>query len=282
MSSQPYNGPVAKLLMLNRPQGVDWLDYLSMGLTQADIPELIRLAQDHELHFMEAPENWPDDQDMPEWYSGIHAWRALGQLKAEEAIPVILGMLYQVDEEDNDWLEDDTPKIFALIGPVAIPALSAYLANMDNLTYARVAASSSLEEMAVAHPETRDECVAALLAVLQNHTQNDEVVNGFLISSLLEMGVGLENIALIEEIFESGNIDPSIDGDLEDVKIRLGLLEERTTPRRPPLWFGNDFSDDDLGTLGKASLPVTKQAAKKEKNKRKQEKKSRKKNRKKK
>jgi hypothetical protein len=39
------------------------------------------------------------DEDLSEWYAQIHAWRALAQLKAEEAIPALVGILHQIDDE---------------------------------------------------------------------------------------------------------------------------------------------------------------------------------------
>jgi hypothetical protein len=281
MTPQPYHEPVSKLLALGRPKG-DWLDYPALGLSQADIPELMRMAQDNELRFMEPPEDLPNEEDLPEWYAPIHAWRALAQLGPDEATIFILDILRKREEEDDDddWLPSDAPHLFALIGPSAIPALATFLTNRDNPSYARATVGESLEEMAKAHPETREACITPILTALKSHANNDEEMNGFLIANLLELGAGLENIALIEEVFETDNVDPFVTGDLEDVKIELGLLEERTTPRKRPDWF---LSNEMKELAKEVTSIITKQKkkAQKEKNKRKQEKKSRKKNRKK-
>jgi HEAT repeat protein len=182
-----YAEPVSKLLKLGRPTGENWLDYSTLGVTREHIPELIRLVEDHDLRILELPRGLPDDAELPEWFAQIHAWRALGQLKAEVAIPVILGILHQVDDEDDDWIGEDAQEVFALIGPVAIHPLADYLADDTNGVYARVAAATSLRSMGETHPETRDECVSGIVSVLEKYEENDEGLNGFLVYELVKL-----------------------------------------------------------------------------------------------
>lgn len=56
-----------------------------------------------------------------------HAWRALGQLRAEAAIQPLLGLLRLTGEEDDDWVAMDLPKALGQIGPSAIAPVSAFL-----------------------------------------------------------------------------------------------------------------------------------------------------------
>jgi len=281
MTSQSYTEPVAKLLTLGRPVG-EWPDYPTrFGLTSADIPELLRMAQDDDLRFMEHPEDASDDDELPEWYAGVYAWRALAQLKAHEAVPVMLHILRksELDDEydEDDWLASEAHTLFCLIGPTVIPDLAAALTDRANPPYMRGSLGEAFGKIAETYPEIRDACVAPILEALRDHAHNDEMLNGFLISSLVEMGVGVEHIALIEEVFATDNVDVWINGDLEDTKIQLGLLDERITPppKSPFSFFPNDMLPSTRPSAKAKSAP------KKEKNKRKQEKKSRKKNRKK-
>lgn len=274
MIEHTYTEPVSKLLTLGRPANGGWHNYLKMGFTSEHIPELIRLVEDKELRWMESPADLPEDGDITEWYGQIYAWRALAQLKAEEAIPALLSILQEIDIYQDDWYGEESFEVFPMIGPAAIRPLAEYLADTKNGTYARVAASESLEKMAEAHPETKAECVAALVSVLQNYRNNDETVNGFIISSLIEMDAGREHIELIEEVFKAKRVDTFIDGDFEDLQIKLRLIEKRAKPRELPIKYVGDRIYVD------ANHPIIKKAVKKEKNKRKQEKKSRKKNRK--
>jgi hypothetical protein len=269
-----YTEPVASLLKLGRPEE-PWQDYFALGITSRNVPELIRLLKDHELRILEPPADLPDDADLPEWYAQIHAWRALGQLKAEEAIPAVLGILHQVDDDDDDWIGEDAAEVFALIGPAAISSLAEYLSDPTKRLYARVAAAESLVAIAKAHPEARDECVRILAAVLEQYKENDEGLNGFIIHDLVRLRA-VEQIGLIENAFKAEKVDEMIMGDFEDVQIELGLLEKRTTKQaRLPFFEGLTPRDEMFEPERKASHDK-----KKEKNKRKQEKKSRKKNRK--
>jgi hypothetical protein len=275
MIEHTYTEPVSKLLMLGRPKRQEWPDYLQMGFTRADIPELIRLLEDKDLRWMEKPDDIAKDEDLTEWYGQIHTWRALAQLKAEAAIPALLNILQEIDEYDDDWYGEDSFEVFPMIGPAAIRPLAEYLADTKHGIWARVAASASLEKMAKAHPESKEECVTAIVSVLQSYKANDESLNGSMISDLMEMNAAREHLGLIEEAFKADRVDSFIDGDLEDIQIRLGVIEKRTQPRPRPIWF-----DKPKHVFTDGNIPNVKKSDKKEKNKRKQEKKSRKKNRK--
>jgi HEAT repeat protein len=285
-----YTEPVTKLLKLGRPAAGPWLDYSTLGITREHIPELILLVEDNDLlRKMERPDDLPEDEDLPEWYAQIHAWRALAQLKTEEAIPVILGILYQFDDEENDWIDGDAGEIFALIGPAAIRPLTEYLADDTRGLYSRATAATSLQSIGTTYPETRDECIQSLVSVLESYEENEEELNSFLVNNLVELNA-VEAIELIEKAFEENCVDEFIMGDLEDVQIELGLLEARTKPRGNRISFMDRLSHTeeplvemgDPMLLGPERKPQKDKTKEREKNKRKQEKKSRKKNRKKK
>jgi hypothetical protein len=278
MIEHTYTEPVSKLLFVGRPDNRGWPDYLKMGITKADIPELICLLEDTDLRWMEKPDDILEDEDLTEWYGQIHAWRALAQLKAEEAIPALLSILYEIDEYGDDWYGEESFEVFPMIGPAAIRPLAEYLADNKHGTWARVAASTSLQKMVDAHPETKEECVAAVVAALLDYKDNDEALNGSMISDLVYMDAARDHLNLIEEAFKSGNVDESLDGDFEDIQITLGLREKRSKPHLNPFFF-----DGDRMVIDKSHPIIQKEIKKiqKEKNKRKQEKKSRKRNRKK-
>lgn len=276
MADQTYSETVRQLIYLGKAEDKPWLNYLDLGLTQADIPELIRLVQDVELRWKEAD---LETEELPEWYAQIHAWRALGQLKAEEAIPALLGLLHQVDDDDDDWVGEELPEVFAMIGPAAIQPLAAYLADGNHKLYARVTAEESLVEIAKAFPERRDECVAGLAAALEAYQQNDESLNGFIIWALLDLKA-VEHLGLIERAFNADKVDESIVGDFEDVQVDLGVLAKRKTPQRPFRFLKPPIALAIEKRV--AESRAAQKRAQKTKAKRKQEKASRRKNRKKK
>lgn len=307
-----YRPPVDQLLTLGDIRGGPRFDYLSLGLGPDDLPELIRMAFDDAL--------WWSGEDNVEVWAPVHSWRALGDLRVEAAIGPLVALLAKPDpDEFDDWIGEELPDIFAQFGPVAIPALAVYLRAPGHGMWSRVAASTSLEKIAVAHPEARDEVVRIISGVLEDTvsrtrppSDDDLVLNGSLISDLLTLKA-VEALPVIKRAYTAARVDLSICGDLEDVEIDLGLRTERETPARnylaesfraqgldPSPLFGydpdprpaddDDFGDEDEGfdDLPLAPVPPPGSAARrvanerKAKSKRKIAKQSRKQNRKKK
>jgi hypothetical protein len=130
MSLETYTAPVNQLLtygdrLPNDP--ADWINYREAGLTENDIPELIRMATD--LSF------WDLEEEQPEVLAPIHALRALGQLHAEVAIEPLL-ILFQ--QQDNDWIIEECLLVYGMFGAAAIPQLSDYLSNPAHGTWPRI------------------------------------------------------------------------------------------------------------------------------------------------
>ncbi len=269
---QSYTAPVDVLITLGEDPAREypWPDYLQYGLTSEHIPDLIRMATDYDL-------NWARADD-PKVFAPLHAWRALGQLRAEAAIEPLLPLFHVL--ADNEWTSEELPDVYALIGPVAIPALAAYLQDESHDFYARSLAMASLEKIGTQTPGVRDQCVAILTRQLEKFDQQGEDLNGFLVSSLVILKA-VEAAPVMARAFAADKVDDMIMGDWEDVQIQLGLLTERTAskPDKLPL-FPRDFSTDQSESDRFPFAP--KKDAKKEKSKRKQEKQSRKANQKKK
>lgn len=271
----PYPPPVDRLLTYGDCRELrEWPDYVSeLGLGPEHIPDLIRMATDEDL-------KWADSDSLEVW-APVHAWRALGQLKAEEAMEPLMSLFDDLDDAGDDWVLEELPTVYGMIGPAAISTLSAYLADPSHGESPRIAITDCLENIAKEHPEAYDECVAILTRQLERFEENLESLNGFLVSSLVTLKA-MESVPIIERAFAADRVDESIHGDWEDVQVELGLKPFRERPRRP-LFFGRD---EDLDTVpltpydsGTAS---ERKARRKAKAKRKQAKKSRKINRKKK
>lgn len=275
-----YSDPVARLLTLGDPRemhrepewwgGPNWPNYpVEFGLKPEHVPDLIRMATDQELNQAMS--------DTSEVWAPIHAWRALGQMKAVDAIQPLLGLFHRVDDENDDWVGEDLPEVMGLIGPAAIQPVAEYLADPNNMLWARVAASGSLEKIGSAYPEARQACIAALIATLEHYAQNDELVNADVIASLADLDA-VEAAPLVEQAYKADRVDESVFGDWEDFQVEVGLLEERLTDPDEDL----DFNPFPLAGYVEPRKPKPKKEEKKAKNKRKQAKESRKKNRKKK
>lgn len=241
MTKQPYSHPVSQLLEYGNIEFRQYPDYLALGFTDEHIPELIRLMQDE---FDDYDEN---DASKIRWAAPIHAWRTLAQLKAEAAIPAFLSLLYEIDEKDNDLACEEFPELLAMIGSAAIPALQSYLHNEQHGLYARVAAAHALEQIGNAHPEARLSCIECLEKTLAFYRSNDEDLNGFLISYLVDLR-SIDSLPLIRKVFAAELIDLQMEGDIEDVEIRLGVRTKRSTPRprlSPSFPMLTDFFEDN-------------------------------------
>jgi hypothetical protein len=225
-----YSAQVSTLLMYGDCRDFKkWPDYLELGLTKEHIPELICMATDEKL-------TWADS-DSPEVWAPTHAWRALGQLRTEEAIEPLMSLFHEL--EDDDWVGEELPEVYGMIGPKAIPALAVYLADTSHNMFPRLRAARSLERIGNQHPETRDECVTVLTRQLERFAENVPEFNGLLISYLVDLKA-VESIATIRKAFEQECVDYTIQGDIEDVEIDLGLRKERATPANYPT-LGDKF-----------------------------------------
>ena len=226
-----FSDPVLALCALGEAparQG-EWIDYSTvLGLKDEHIPELIRIVEEIEI-FM--PEDEDVDEDAPEIFSSIHAWRALGQLKAEEAVPALIDLAVRNEELDIDWIFSGIPRAMRMIGPVALPALEEYLRKKEQLEWANATISDSVAEIGLAHLENRMDCIKILEKRLESYEINLRYINASLIHDLTRLNA-TESNALIKQAFASDNVDLSLMGDYEDYQISVGLIEKRRTPQR--------------------------------------------------
>lgn len=211
-----YSPLVERFLEIGDAFGKEVLDYVDeFELTCQHIPELIRLAADAEIYARE----W--DEDDPVLWAPVHARRALGQLKAVEAVQPLLDSMVQFGELDDTFLSD-LPKIFAEIGPSAIPTLVAMLSDSGKDEFDRACCSNALARIGKEHPESRDECVALLSAELARNGDESRFLNALLVDDLVKLKA-VESAGTIEAAFAAGVIDESVVGNWERVQFELGI-----------------------------------------------------------
>ena len=140
-----YRPPLDQLVRLGEPgQKGKGEKYAKHGIRREHVPELIRMATDAALH------SGPAGNKI--YWAPVHAWWALAELRAEEAIGPLLGLLRRIDEDDDDWVNEDIPKVLAEIGPAALDPATVYLADPRLPFPARIAeptATSPLPATAV-------------------------------------------------------------------------------------------------------------------------------------
>jgi len=224
-----YQPPVERLLTYGESDRIrpdDWPDYRALGIGPEQIPELIQMATDEQLNVAAA--------ESTEVWAPLHAWRALGQLRAVEAVEPLLELFDRL--EDDDWVHEELPVVFGLIGPTALPALAAYLADLSHTDSSRISAIRSIEEIGKRRPDARGEALAMLEERLSRFEENESDVNAFLVEALVELGA-TEAAPLIERAFAEGYVDPMVMGDWEDVQVELGLKSaEEVAPKQANMW----------------------------------------------
>jgi hypothetical protein len=220
-----YSDPVARLLDYGgfdiRQIEEPWPDYLELGFAEEHVPELIRMATDSDLNNA--------DQDNLEVWAPLHAWRTLGQLRAVEAAKPLVHLLEQL--RHDDWLPIDLRKVFSLIGPLSVPAIAEFMANRSIEEICRVSVPACLEQIAHDYPDHRNECVGVLAHQLSFYATNGTDLNAFLVMSLANLKAS-ETIDLIRKAFAADCVELTLQGDVEDVEIEMGLRAVRDTP--PP------------------------------------------------
>ena len=260
-----YRKPVDVLLTLGDARNSlgKWPDYSEYEIGAEHIPDLIQMVTDSELH-------WADSESLEVW-APIHALRALGQLRAEEAIEPLLNLFHELEEDD--WVGEELPRVYGMIGAAAIPALAAYLADTSRNISPRIGAAQALFEIAMSHAEAQEACIAAFTHQLEAFRKNDRELNGFLIWYLMNLHA-IEAAPLMQRAFAARRVDKMVVGDWEDVQVALGL--------KPDVERDADFLGIEDIYEPEPFVPQSAEKRKKAKTKRNMARESRKKNRKKK
>lgn len=260
-----------------RPEG--WRDYITeLGLTHGDVPALLTVLA--EWVRIVATESDVDESPDPTWCAPIHAWRALGQLGAVEAVGPMLAMADRLDEGGDDWSLEDWRHVYGLIGPAALAALATFAADGSHREFARVMAADGMTEIGEQHSAARQAVVSALSEQLSRHEEGAPIVNASLAGGLLKLKA-VESAEVIERAFAADVIDESMYGCWGDFRRDLGVEGLGLAPLEPRRrWM--DFPDlRSRNTYwGDVDRPVRdRQKAKREKAKRKAAAKARKRNR---
>jgi tetratricopeptide (TPR) repeat protein len=182
------------------------------------VPALIDMATDRALHYAE--------QDDPAVWAPLHALQILGEMEAPAAVEPLLPLLAW----DDPSLAESVEEALGKIGRPALDPLGALIFDRSQEAWTRNCAVQALEQIAQSHPDLMSEVAAALVARLdavERHTPDDETLNGFIISSLLELKAE-ETLPAIRRAFDEDRVDTMI-VDFDSVQREFDL------PGAPPL-----------------------------------------------
>ena len=258
-----------------------------MGARHPDYVKQFGLGPEHISALIDIVQEWGDIEKRPDddlFYAPVHAWRALGRLRAVEAIDPFLAMRNAMREQQgSSWYLEEFHDIFGLIGPPAIPALAAFLADQQNTEYPRASTASGLREIAKRHPETRSQVIEILTRQLANNESGAYDLNALLIDNLVNLEA-VESAEVIERAYAADVVDETIiDWPYVCRKLGvkgLGLMSERKKKASRNMLPGF-FPDHDISVPDQGDRDHQREREKKEKAKRKQQEKAKKRNRKK-
>jgi hypothetical protein len=218
-SDEPYPPPLDELLRLGNPQTDDDIaqHIAALGLTQAHVPDLVRMARDRALNTARS--------DSDEIWAPAHALTALGQLDIHAAIPDLIP-LFDVDDE---WSREQLIDLLAAAGASALEPLKDYIQDRTHWVFGRLGAIEALGDLLKLYPELRDQGLAILSDALERAADNEPDVNGFLLARLLDLDA-VEALPVIRRAFEADAVDETIAGTWGEVLAELGQMPDLDDP----------------------------------------------------
>ncbi len=215
------------------PEG--WRNYVSeLSLTGADASALLTLLN----QWVRIVTDADDDEGKFEasWAAPIHAWRALGQIGAVEAVAPMLAQTDSLDEVMDDWSMSDWPHVFGMIGPAAVGPLLDHAADASHREFARTVAIDGLERIIERNPESRDAVVESVTKQLAQH-EIAPIVNATRAGLLVKLHA-VETAEVIERAFAADVIDESMYGHWAEMREQLGVAGLGLAPleRRAHWW----------------------------------------------
>ncbi len=224
-TKKSYSPPVDQLLTYEKAEvadAKDWPNYLDLGFGPEHIPDLIRMVTDEQLNNA--------DLDSAEVWAPTHAWRALGQLRAEAAIEPLLSLFHT--QEDSEWVGEELPEVFGMIGLAALPALKAYIADNSHGEWSRISAIGCVNQIGKLSSDAQTACVHLLTEQLEQFHETEHEFNAFLIMALAMEFKAVEAAPLMERAFAAQAVDESIMGDWDEVQVKLGLKSREEVPHK--------------------------------------------------
>ncbi|MGB6219492.1 UPF0149 family protein [Haloferula sp.] len=196
--------------------------YTKHGFGPEDAEELIEQWMELELEEEEAEVS---DAAL------MHAWSILAHLGGKDGCQFLIDELEVSCSIDDEFFIIRFSDLMQAIGPSAVPLLMAVLKSGTNREGFLIEIASTLTDFARQDIE-RDAVLEAQVEMLRGDPRH-RGLKGSIIADLVELTKD-RYLPEIRRAFEEKLVDVTINGDFEEVEIKLGLRSERAGPK--PHW----------------------------------------------
>ena len=202
-------------------------DYLPLGLTEADLPGLIEIAKPDSPIFKTLKKDAIDDAELFELFNASSYARAIiASFKKPTHFPHLYQFLLEAEEVDDEGYYIDFPWLIAQLGPEVIDDILAKFSEEKQTLNTKQSLAEALSQFAPCE-EKRARIVETLRRGFE-YTDDASFLNPQLIKTLIDFK-GAEAIEEITALDNDGLLLHRWTGDLEEIKIGLGILTERET-----------------------------------------------------
>ena len=217
------NSPYEKILELPAPEW-EWSPekVLYSEFSPDEQDDLIALINEEHLDGVNE-----DEMTESEECASTHAYRILASFLDPAHIPLFIEWLFSPEFEDHDLYYADFINILPRYGSNAIqPCLDAFN-NQEEAELDRMVLCDALA--ALASKGIQAELIRKNLSDYIKDKHYSRLLNSHIIITFSEEQKK-EHLDIIRESFADHLVDLSMDGDFEELEMKLGLRESRTTP----------------------------------------------------
>ena len=219
----------------------DNFSYKALGLSKKNKKQLLELGSDLALYYYESDE---EEDECLEFFSVLHAWRALSELEIPEAKTLFVNLLRQLfeDEDDIDWMARLFKKLILPFQADMFDESVSYILDENEHEWFRAEFINLLQSM-LHNNEIEKNSLSKVFEKLFKTCENP-IVNATAIAVCKDEKL-TEHYPQIKKLYEKKWVLKALDGDLEDVELAFEMRSERSTVRDLGL---HDFPEESFGT----------------------------------
>ncbi len=217
-NTAPYLPPLDALIALGDPRNTKvLLSRHAPDVRQEHLPDLLRMVRDRGLY--------TSNGDTDQVWAPLHAFYALAELDVSAVVPELLPLF----DLKDDRYQGELPDLLGKIGAPALEPLRIFLAERARWGFGHWHACGALEQIAVQHPQLREQAVAILCDLLRDAEHYHEAACTGAVDALIELRA-VAALPLIRRAFELGKIDEMARGTWGDLLDDLGVEPEAGDP----------------------------------------------------